>query len=63
MFFYFSLLHLFFIHTVNKKLIACFVMPDGKKFENNFKQLKMDIKVNLSAKKQKSISILVNNFI
>lgn len=46
-----------------KKLISCFVMPDGKKFENNFKQLKIDIKVNLSEKKQKSISTLVNNFL
>ena len=46
-----------------KKMTACFVMPNGKKFESNFKQLKIDFNYNLSEKKRKAISELINNFL
>jgi hypothetical protein len=46
-----------------KKMTACFVMPNGKKFDSNFKQLKIDFNYNLSEKKRKAISELINNFL
>lgn len=45
-----------------QKMIACFVKPNGTKFQAAFKNIKTNISINLSLGKQKAIDELVNNF-
>jgi len=44
------------------KMKACFVKPNGKPFNANFKELKQNIYINLSQEKQKAIDKLISNF-
>ena len=45
-----------------QKMKACFVKPDGQKFENKLKSLKTNIEIELSPDKQKAIDELMINF-
>jgi hypothetical protein len=47
---------------IYQRMTACFVEPDGKLFTNNWKQIKTDINLKLSQKKQTAIDELVSNF-
>jgi hypothetical protein len=62
---------LYFNHTIRKKvnrvtniyerMKACFLLPDGKPFTANFKNLFQTIDINLSQDKQDAIDELVKN--
>jgi len=45
-----------------KKMTSCFVQPDGKQFNANWKQLKFNIEINLSERKREAIDELLKNF-
>lgn len=44
------------------RMAACFVKPDGQRFEGSFKELKNTIEINLSDEKQKIIDSIISNF-
>lgn len=46
-----------------KKLMSCFVTPDGMQFKANWKQLKQNISANLSPDKQEAINALIDYFL
>lgn len=48
--------------TDYKKLTSCFVQPNGNKFEANWRQLKTNIRINLSQDRQKTIDDLLFSF-
>jgi hypothetical protein len=48
--------------TDYKKLTSCFVQPNGNKFDANWRQLKTNIRINLSQDRQKTIDDLLFSF-
>ncbi|MGJ8759369.1 MAG: hypothetical protein ACSHXA_02430 [Polaribacter sp.] len=45
-----------------KKMTTCFTKPNGETFKASWKQIKQNININLSIKKQKAIDELISNF-
>lgn len=48
--------------TSYQRLTACFVKPDGSRFDSVFKSLKQRIEIELSEPKQKTIREIISNF-